>query len=359
MNTRIIISRFRLLACFLLSGALMACNQQDAKDSQPQLVSIADAVSAGGATHVQYPATTEARNNADLAFKVAGTIEQVLVHEGDHVSKGQVVARLDPRDYATQLRATESEYRQVKAECERVIAMHAEQAVSDNNYDKARSGLERITEKLNNHRDQLNDCVLRSPYDGFVDHVFRSDKELAGPGIPVLSIYSSGSCDVVVNVPERAYLQLKKNATYVATFSSQPEKQYPLSMKSIASKANADHLYELRLVFKSAPSNITPGMSAMVSIDFDKPVDISVEVPTGAVWAEGQNSYVYVLNDKDNTIRKTKVSCENVCGNGTVVITQGLSAGAKVVASGVRHLADGQKVRVKSPASALNVGNLK
>ena len=127
---------------------------------ETMLVDIVEATSIDAHRQTQYPGVTEAKEDAELAFKVLGIIEKIYVREGDHVKKGQILARIDIRDYATQLSATESEYRQIKAECERVIAMHEDDAVSDNNYDKARSGLERISAKLKNHRDQLNDCQL-------------------------------------------------------------------------------------------------------------------------------------------------------------------------------------------------------
>ena len=148
----------QVLALTLSLCLMTACKEKN-QNNQSQLVNVVEVTPSAGTTSASYPAETEAMNKTDLSFKVAGTIAQVLVKEGDHVQAGQAVARLDDRDYRTQLRATEAEYNQVKAECERIMAMHKERAVSDNNYDKARYGLQQMTEKLAHHRNQLSDSA--------------------------------------------------------------------------------------------------------------------------------------------------------------------------------------------------------
>lgn len=335
-----------------------SCKQQH----QPvgdMVVDIAEVEGGMGSLRAEYPGQTEAENATDLSFKVMGTIQRVLVKEGDHVRRGQTVAILDDRDYRTQLAATESEYRQIAAECDRVIAMHKERAVSDNDFDKARSGLERITAQLTYHRNQVNDCVLRAPYDGYVESVYRTDKETASPGLPIISMFTAGNTEVVINIPETEYMQRGQSATYEAKFSAFPGQTFPLTLKGVTSKANANQLYQMRLGLKENKKDITPGMSVMVTIQRSgSDNDSRAFVPTGAVAGEGSQSYVYVFDEKTGTVKKTDVEVENLRADGTAVIKKGLKAGMKVVASGVSKLTDGQHVKPLDKASELNVGNL-
>ena len=155
---------------------------------------------------------------------------------------------------------------EVKAECERVIAMHEEQAVSDNDYDKAVSGLERISAKLKNHQDQLEDCSLVAPYDGYVGKIFRAAGESVAPGLPVMSLFTSGDTEVVISVPESEYREIQKSADYEATFSALPGRRFPLKLKSSARKASGNQLYQLRFSLADKSADILPGMGAMVYI---------------------------------------------------------------------------------------------
>lgn len=347
-----------VLALTLMLCLLTACKKNNQND-QFQLVNVVDVYPTAETANASYPAITEAINQTDLSFKVAGNIVQVFVKEGDHVAAGQVLARLDDRDYRTQLRATEAEYQQIKAECDRVMAMHKERAVSDNNYDKARYGLLQITEKLAHHRNQVSDCVIYAPFSGYVNEVYKHSSEITGPGLPVLSVYSSKGVDVVINIPERAYAQRKQDAIYTATFNSIPGKTFPLELRSVAAMANDNHLYEMRLSLKENVPNITPGMTAMVDVKQKGVTNYGVKIPMGAVWTENQKSFVFVYDKKSSTVKKTEVKVERLENDGNCIISAGLQDGGQVVASGVHHLTNGQKVSVMKNASSLNVGNLK
>ncbi len=347
-----------VLALTMILCLTTACSNKN-KNTSLQWVNVVDLASKAGTVKTSYPAKTEAMQMTDLSFRVPGTIARVLVKEGDHVTAGQVVARIDDRDYRTQLRATEAEYQQISAECERVMAMHNERAVSDNNYDKARFGLRQISEKLANHRDQLADCVLRAPFSGYVKEVYKNNSETVAPGLPVVSVYSAGGVEVVIHIPERAYLQRKEVDSYTATFSSLPERKFPLVIRNVAKMANDNHLYEVRLGLKENSSDITPGMSAMVEVDQKQVSSDGIKVPMGAIWTEDQKSFVFVYNKKDSTVKKTAIKVERLENDGNMIISADLKENSQIVASGVHHLADGQKVRVQQKPSPLNVGNLK
>lgn len=358
MKKRFINCGTQVLAITILLCLTTACKRKN-QNNQPQLVNVVEVASSAGTTSASYPAKTEAMNKTDLSFKVAGTIAQVLVKEGDYVNAGQALARIDDRDYRTQLRATEAEYKQIRVECERIMAMHKERAVSDNNYDKARYGLQQITEKLTHHRNQLSDCVIHAPFSGYVDDVYKEAKETTGPGLPVLSVYSSKGVDVVINIPERAYAQRKQNATYTAAFHSIPGKSFPLTVRSVSATANDNHLYEMRLSLQENVPDITPGMTAMVEIKQEQNTNDNVKVPMGAVWTEDQNSFVFVYDKNSSTVKKTEVKIERLENDGNLIISAGLQKCTHIVASGVHHLTDGQEVSLMKETSSLNVGNLK
>ena len=330
------------------------------KTPKTLLVDLVEVTGPASSHQTQYPGVTEAGQNANLSFKVMGTVAKVAVQEGTYVRRGQLLASIDNRDYATQLFATEAEYRQVKAECERVIAMHEEQAVSDNDYDKAVSGLERITAKLKNHQDQLADCRLVAPYDGYVGKIFRTVGESVAPGLPVMSLFTSGDTEVVINVPESEYRRILKSASYEATFSALPGRHFPLRLKSTARKASGNQLYQLRLALAEKSADILPGMSAMVFIlhkDVEK-ADDHILVPVGALFSENGQSFVYLYEKESGQVKKTAVLVEKLQADGKARVTGALQKGDCIVASGVSKLSDGQKVKPLATASDLNYGKL-
>lgn len=345
-----------------LPGMLVLTILSGCRENRPPealLVDVVEAEYAVAGRHAEYPGLTEAKENANLSFKLIGTIKKIFVSEGDYVTRGQVLASIDSRDYATQLEATESEYRQIKAECERVMAMHDEHAVSDNDYDKARSGLERISAKLKNHRNQLEDCQLRAPYAGYVNQIFRSAGETVAPGLPVVGLFTSGGSEVVINVPDTEYRQRGSAVSYEATFASLPGRTFPLKLKGVARKSNGNRLYQMRFVLKHDTRDVVPGMSAMVRIRHNSGnSDNRILVPVGSLFSKDGRSFVFVYDKDSSFVRKSFVEVESLRTDGKAVIIGGLDAGQLIVASGVGKLTDRRRVKPLSLPSEDNYGKL-
>ena len=146
----------------------VSCNHKAEQKADEVAVVRIDTVRAPeGAVELQYPGHVVAATEANVSFKVAGTLKRVLVSEGDYVKAGQLIAEIDPVDYKVQLSATEAEYAQIKADAERVMGLYQDGGTTASNYDKARYGLQQIEAKLQNHRNQLAYTRLVAPFSGW------------------------------------------------------------------------------------------------------------------------------------------------------------------------------------------------
>ena len=344
-----------LLATMMLSS----CDSKKQKtENQVPLVRLATAQSSVGVRQNSYPGRTQASETSNAAFRVSGTLSSVPVMVGDHVRQGQVIARMDSRDYQVQLTAVTAEYESTKAECERIIALYAENGTSQNNYDKARYGLEQITMKYQHAKDQVEDCVLRAPFDGYVQAVLHESHETVSAGMPIVSLFASKGVEVVIYIPAVEYMRSDDFSRFHASFDVMPNKTYNLRLLTISQKANANQLYEMRLLLEDADKQITPGMTAIVDILYKEEGEIPVEIPTSAVFEENDQSYVYVFDEASSTIRKSEVRVSIIESNGNVKVIKGLEAGQKVVSAGVHHLTDGQQVEPVAKITKTNVGGL-
>ena len=112
-------------------------------------------ISAAEQSILQYPGKVKAAEDANLSFRVSGTIRKIYVKDGTRVRKGQLLADLDPTDYQIQLDATEAEYLQVKSEAERVMALYKDGGTTPAANDKAEYGLK---------QSQPNTTIIRTNY---------------------------------------------------------------------------------------------------------------------------------------------------------------------------------------------------
>jgi len=339
-----------------LTGCTLAQKGAQQTDPLVQTVQVQSGASKGV---VVYPGRTVADESAGVAFHVSGTISNIYVEPGQNIQKGQVIASLDTRDYQTQLNATEAEYAQIKAEVERVMAMYEDDAVTANDYDKARYGLTQIQQKLNHHRSQLADCSLIAPYDGCIGNVNYHMGETVVAGVPVVTLFNGNDIELVIDLSSTDYLRRNDIISAVASFKIFPDVEFPLEIKSIARSANANQLYQARYVVKGNTEELTPGMTALVTLSFKASAVVTndVELPSNSIFEKNGESMVYVFDEETSRINSKTVNISKIDAAGNAVVT-GIEAGEIVVSAGVSKLYDGQKVRLVQPASDTNPGGL-
>ena len=216
---------------------------------------------------------------------------------------------MDSRDYALQLAATEAEYKQVKAEAERVIRLYEKQSVSENDYDKAVSGLQQITAKYNAHRNALADTRLTAPFDGYVQKIHYDAGETVAAGMPVVSLISSSAPEVEINIPASEFIRSDEFETYRCSSEIYPDREFPLELVSISRKANLNQLYTARLRFlPTGPDTpLTPGMSVMVTIGLRSGTTGAVKIPLSAMLEHDGTPAVWVYNPADSTVALRKI----------------------------------------------------
>lgn len=309
---------------------------------------------------VSFPGKVKAASEINLSFRISGPIAKVNVSEGQYVRKGQVLAEMDSRDYEIQLTATEAEYKQIKAEAERIIQLYEKKSVPENDYDKAVSGLQQITSKYNAHKNALGDTKLTAPFSGYVQKRYFDSSETISAGMPVFSIISAGTPEVEINIPASEFIRRDRFDSFNCYFEIYPDMVFPLELININQKANLNQLYTVRLRLKSGDSDRmpTPGMSTMVDIHFKPEETGKVSIPITAMFEKDGAPAVWVYDEQRQAVTARKIKLSEILTDGTLVISEGLEAGERVVTAGVHVLSDNEKVKLLPETTATNVGGL-
>lgn len=325
---------------------LGACGKIVKGGEEVRPVNVVEVKAANGGETVSFPGQTRSEEEVNVSFRISGPITSVKVKEGDYVNKGQTLATMDNRDYQLQLAATQAEYDRIKADAERVMAMYREGTTTAQNYDQARYGLQQITQKLDNHRNQLADTRLVAPVAGYVKERLHEAGETVSAGMPVVTISSGGRVEVEINVSARDYARLSELSGFRCVIDALGSETYELERVRTSAVANASQLYSLRFALKGNydRSKLTPGMSAMVYANIAEQGGGEMRIPSSAILDKDGNTIVYIYNKVNSTVAKKEVKVKELCLDGTAVVT-GLQLGEKVVATGARYLVDGQKVK--------------
>ncbi|MBO4565406.1 MAG: efflux RND transporter periplasmic adaptor subunit [Bacteroidaceae bacterium] len=353
--------RYKLILTLASALVLCGCSEKKADKVDTQYVKTEVASCATGVNNLTFPGKTKSADDINVSFRVSGPILKVYVKAGDHVRKGQLLAAMDPRDYQTQLKATQAEYESIKADADRVIAMYNEESTTASNYDKARYGLEQITQKLTNHRNQLADTKLYSPIDGYVQEVLHEGGETVSAGMPIISMFGSGTLEVEINVAAFDYANRDRMNTVYCKFDLLPDEIFPLKVSSISAEANSNQLYTVRMRFTGPydRTKITPGMTTMVYVSFDQDsTSTHISIPSTAVFEADGHSKVFVYDTKSQTVKSRNITVRRLHRDGTAEVSDGITDGETIVVAGVHHITDGQKVTPMPKSSKSNIGGL-
>jgi RND family efflux transporter MFP subunit len=306
----------------------------------------------------QYSGIIKEAAEVNLAFRVAGPIQKILVKEGDYVRAGQVVAQMDTRDYEVQLAAAQAQYDQVKAEADRVIELHNRQSVAGNDYDKAVSGLKMVEVQLKNAKNQLNDTKLTSPVSGYIQKINFLENELVDAGMPVASLVNVGHYQVEVEIPVSLYVQRESIISFSALQPAVSEEEFPVDLLSYSKKASNNQLYKVQLRINPASQpKLAPGMDVQVNIVLKSSSGPVACVPLNALFNQNGKTYVWVYQS-NGTVQKREVETGKLTGDGRIRVSGGLQVNEQVVVAGVNQLNENEKVEPLAPVSETNVGGL-
>ncbi len=303
-----------------------------------------------GSSVYKFPGNVRAAQRIDLAFDVPGKVVELPVKEGQDIQKGDLVARLDDRDFQNSLASVKAKYDNAKADYDRNVKLFKEGIIAQAQLDKFNKNFEVFEADLKLKQDTLKDSVLKAPFSGrIVKRYIDIFKEVQAKE-PIVSLQDISSIEVVVDVPEWVMVPIREkgSANPIAEFSAVPGKKYTLKVKEFSSEADPQtQTYRVVLVMPAPEEvNILPGMTATVTASNlrDSLSTQNQLIPIGSVFADetGKN-YVWLVEDS-MAVKKQEVVVGSVTGE-NIYILKGLKPGSRIVTAGVNYLQPGMKVR--------------
>ncbi len=298
-------------------------------------------------------------SEVNLAFRVAGPIARLMVREGDKVRAGQVVAIMDTRDYEIQLQAARAQYRQVKAEADRIIELYNRNSISANDYDKAVSGLSMVEAQLRRAQDQLNDTRLVSPASGYIQKINFRQSEMVDAGMPVATLIDVTQYHVNVDLPVSVFTKLDDVISFTAKQPLLGEDVLPLRMLGISKRANQNQLFRLQLALDpEVRHRLSPGMDVLVTLTLRSNRQPNASIPLSALFYRDNQTFVWIFDPATNLVNSRQVTSGKLLDGGRISIESGLQPGEQVVVAGVSLMSEGQKAEPLKEVTETNVGGL-
>lgn len=293
----------------------------------------------------------------------AGRIVAIYVEAGDHVKRGQLLAKLDESVLIPQVNRLVASLEQARAqaalsaaEYRRAQAVAPAGALSAEDVEKRHAtaitdeaNVKVVAAQLAEAEARVNRTHVVAPVDGTVLTRKAEVGQIANPGGDALfRIASGGEVEMRGQVAEQdlAVLKVGQPATVYITGLAQPFEGRVRLLGAVIDPNT--RLGEIRIALKPDPA-LRPGAFARGSVvvaKAERPV-----LPQTAVLSDSQGAYVYIVNDKGRVERRA-VTVSGTIDAG-IIISSGLTGSERVVTTAGGFLREGETVTVPStPAAA-------
>ena len=317
-----------------------------------------------------YSGELRARYETDLGFRIPGKIVARLVDAGARVTKGQVLARLDPEDAklaaqgaGAQLASAEADFTLAKSELARYQDLLAKKFISQSAFDAKQNAFAAAQAKVEQVRtqaaitsNQANYTILAADADGVIVSVTGEPGQVVAAGQPVLKLAHAGEKEVVVNAPEGQLARFKTGQDVAIQLWADPAKPFHGRIREIAGGADpVTRTYAVRVSAIDPPSQAQLGMTA--NVVFNPSADSGIVLlPLSALAGNDQNPAVWVIDPATSRVKLRAVNVGQYREDGVTIIS-GLNAGDVVVTAGVHKLRDDQPVRFAESGDSTQASN--
>jgi len=284
--------------------------------------------------------TLEPRAESQVVAKTSGVALAVMVEEGQQISAGQALVRLDPDRARLAVAQAEAQMRKLENNYHRARQLVDQQMISANDVDQIKFDLENARAQYNLAKLELSYTTVVAPISGVIASRSIKTGNFVQINTPIFRIVDNSKLEATLNVPERELATLKAGLPVLLQADALPGKTFQGVVDRVANVVDAGS-GTFRVVCAFADATLQPGMFSRIRIDYDQRADALV-VPRIALLDDGDPA-VFVV--RDGKAARVPVKLGYADGE-WLEVREGLKPGDRVVTAGKVALRDGSAVQV-------------
>ncbi len=316
-------------------------NSNDAFQMPPMVVESTTVEQKNWQPNLQAVGSLVALNGITLTSETTGRVTQIYFHSGDFVKKDTPLVQLDDALIRTQLQEANAEFQLSLGDYQRFASLYKKHIIAQADFDKATATRNINQAKADNLQTQMNQSLIRAPFDGNIGISQISKGSYLTPGQPIADFQALDPILVNFDIPEASALQLhigdRVKITYPAATGA-----YSGQITALNSKLDTDtRMLEIQAQVTNTEHNLLPGMFVTVTAFMGNPKPVLI-IPQTAVSYSNEGDYVYRI--VDHKAVKTPIMLGQKLSNNQVIITKGLDAREKIILGGQVNIQDGAPV---------------
>ena len=300
--------------------------------------------------YLELQGSVQTKENLVIYPEAGGILSSVYVKEGQKVSKGQLLGKIDDGGLSQQVAQLEIQAALAKTTFERQERLWKQNIGSEIQYLQAKSSYEAQQRAVSQLKSQLEKTNVRAPFTGVIDDVITDQGSVVAPGqSPLFRIVNLDNMYIETDVPE--------NYITSVTTNKDVKIEFPVLGQTLDAKIRqagnfinpANRTFKIEVAVPNKDKNIKPNLTARLKIN-DYSNEKAILVPQNIISenAEGQQ-YIYIIENKNNVNEGTakQIIIETGKSQGDLIeVTKGLESNAEIIQEGARTVKEGQTVKV-------------
>lgn len=299
--------------------------------------------------YLEIQGSVETDQNIVVTPEMGGVLKTVNVREGQRVSKGQTLARVDDGGMSQQLAQMQVQADLAKTTFERQERLWNQKIGSEIQFLQAKSAYEGQLKAIDAMKQQLNKAVIRAPFSGTIDDIITEAGSVVAPGqTQLMRIVSLRDMHIKADIPETYITDVVKGKD-VEVFFPVLGKTIETKIGQTGSYINPNNrTYKAEINVPNKDKMIKPNLTARLKIN-DYTNEKAILIPQSII-SENANGeqYIYILNDIEGAKAVAKrVIIKTGKKQGDVIeVLEGIENGNQIIQEGARSVKDGQSVKI-------------
>lgn len=300
---------------------------------------------------VELQGSVETKKNVVITPEMPGILTRVYVKEGDIVTKGQLLAKIDDGGLSQQIASMQIQADLAKTTYDRQKRLWDQQIGSEIQFLQAKSTYESTVESIKQLKQQLAKSNVRAPFSGVIDDVITEQGNVVAAGqTQLIRLVNLNDMYIQTDVPE----------SYITSIveGKEVEVVFPVLGTSVMSSVRqtgnfinpANRTFKVEIAVPNKDKTIKPNLTARLKIN-DYTSTNAILIPQSIISENAQgDQYVYVIKEKegDNAVANQTIIETGKTQGDKIEVLAGLEPGAELIVEGARSVKNQQSVKIKN-----------
>lgn len=345
-----------LFAALLLAGCMQKGETPDAEEKEETAIPVEVAGLERGDVAAVYTGTASLETDADavVVAKVGGEVVELLVEEGDRVTTGQVLARLDGDRLRLEMERARANLRKLEQEYDRNVKLFEKGLVSSGAFEDLKFELEALRAVYRLAQLEYDYTQIRAPIDGVVveRHIKLGNTITANS--PAFRVTALDPLIAYLHIPEREFRRLEPGQPAELRLDAIPGRRFNAEVQRVSPVVDPlTGTFKVTMEVPDPAGQLKPGMFGRFNIVWDSRRNVLLVPRVAIVDDDVSDSVFVIINGK---VERRSVITGYTSGD-RVEILEGLTGDEEIVVVGQSGLRDGSRVEVVRRAASRLAGD--